>query len=156
MMLEIELPVKLYAFARLDQELRMPSPSHPERNDSGEIIAARDWLGNRFAVGERVIYCIHSGDTQKMAVGVVEKIESIRTRERLGWRLTPPGEQPDKTMTIDGASVDFSKVRVPYEELRVAVLTLRTSDTWHDRQRTKAAWVKPNNITAIPVETDGL
>lgn len=49
-------------------------PSDPEFDPDGTCFAARDWLGNRFVVGERVMYCVGAGRGQLMAIGKVLKI----------------------------------------------------------------------------------
>ena len=52
----------------------MNYPHSPEYDEEGNIVSAIDWLGNRFYIGERVLYCISAGRGQQMAIGVVQEI----------------------------------------------------------------------------------
>jgi hypothetical protein len=55
------------------------NPTNPEY-DGNECVAATDWLGNRFRVGEVVMYCVGAGRGQMMAIGRVLKIDYDATR----------------------------------------------------------------------------
>lgn len=89
--------------------------------------SAVDWLGNRFAVGEKVIYCIGAGRGQMMAIG---KVIQIRARVSQTW---------DRD----------SREMVPVWDVQVQVITERTSGHWDNSARTKPAWVNPMNITSV-------
>lgn len=97
-------------------------PSLPELDQDGTVLAATDWLGNRFAVGELVLYCVKDGQGQMMALGRVLK---IKTETKYDY---------------------FSN---PFELVSVQVLTAKTSGQSNNTTRTKPAWVNPLNITAI-------
>lgn len=83
--------------------------------EGNTCVSATDWLGNRFRVGEMVMYCVGAGRGQLMAIGRVLQIQ------------------------IDA-----------YDNIKVQVLTEKTSGRWNNTQRTRPAWVNPMNITAIP------
>ena len=51
------------------------NPSNPEYED-GVCVAATDWRGNRFCVGDMVMYCIGAGRGQMMAEGRVLQIRT--------------------------------------------------------------------------------
>lgn len=107
----------------------MRHPSNAERNEAGECIAATDWLGNRFAVGETVLYCIGAGRGQLMAIG---KVLKMWAEDKVVW------------------DHDLRK-HVPGADIKVQVLTERTSGGWDSGPRTRPAMVTPLNITAIKV-----
>lgn len=114
-----------------------PIPSFTEGTYSGSIWlthveSAVDWLGHRFKLGDKVMYCISAGRGQVMAIGVVQ---SIRARETYKYNL----EGATKARMVDGW------------EIEVQVLTVKTSGAWGNRKRSKAAWVNPLNVTALPV-----
>lgn len=92
----------------------MKHPSNPEYED-GVCVAATDWRGNRFRVGDLVMYCIGAGRGQMMAEGRVLRIE----------------------------------MDTFYNNLKVQVLTERTSGSWNNEKRNRPAWVNPMNITAM-------
>ncbi len=100
------------------------------RPGSGELVAARDWLGNTFAVGDVVLYCVGADRGQMMAVGRVVKLEI----PELGY---------DAQRAIDSG-------REVRREVCVQVLTAKTSGHWGNGPRTRPAWVNPMNITALP------
>ena len=110
----------------------MRHPSDPIRGPDGEVVSAVDWLGNRFSVGERVLYCVGAGRGQLMAYGNVLKIFADK---QVLW-------DHDKRCHYDG------------EAVRVQVLTERTSSDWGEEwsgRRSRPAMVNPLNITALPV-----
>lgn len=107
--------------------------SHPHSvgyDQDGNPVSAVDWLGNRFHVGDKVMYCIGAGRGQMMAVGTLLKIE-------VATHVSP--------IYRDG------QLRREWEEVTCQVLTSRTSGQWNNKARTKPAWVNPMNITALPV-----
>ncbi len=103
-------------------------PHSPLRNSEGEVISAVDWLGNRFSVGDRVLYCVGAGRGQLMAYG---KVLWIKAEAKPVW---------------DYAA---KKWREDLETVTVQVLTERTSGNWGNEKRTRPALVNPLNITAI-------
>lgn len=113
-----------------------PIPTFVEGTYSGSmwhthVVSAVDWLGARFHVGEKVIYCIGAGRGQVMAIGTVK---SMRCREKYAYNLA-----------------GTTKARQPAGwEIEVQVLTERTSSTWSESKRTKPAWVNAINVTAMP------
>ncbi|GGN40270.1 hypothetical protein FHR83_007072 [Actinoplanes campanulatus] len=127
----------------------MSKPSSPEYDENGAPVSAVDWLGNRFRVGERVIYCIGAGRGQQMAVG---EVKQIKVEQRIGRRAreAEPGEDAD--FIADWLTPPRPMVRYeePYEVITVQVLTERASG-WSGSKRSKPAWVNPMNITALPL-----
>lgn len=123
-------------------------PSAPVTDESGTVVAATDWLGNTFRLGEQVAYCIAAGHGQMMAIGEVVKIES-ETREGWDYELAAEG---DEVAYVD-TDRNLSYKRVPSDDVRVRVQvrTLRTSGSWNNEKRSKPAWVNPMNITALPL-----
>jgi hypothetical protein len=97
------------------------------------VTSAVDWLGKRFSVGEKVLYCIGAGGRrQRMAIGTVK---AMRARQTYDYNL-------------EGAM----KAPLPADwEVEVLVLTEQTSGVGNNK-RTKPAWVNPRNVTALPVE----
>lgn len=97
-------------------------PSAPVFDTDGACVGATDWRGNRFRVGDKVMYCIGAGRGQVMAIGEVLQME----HKTVKWG--------DRTR----------------DEFRVQVLTEATSGSWGNEKRTRPAWVNEMNITAIP------
>lgn len=97
------------------------------------VTSAVDWLGKRFSVGEKVLYCIGAGGhRQRMAIGTVK---AMRARQTYDYNI---GGTTKARLLADW-------------EIEVLVLTERTSSVSNNR-RTKPAWVNPCNVTALPVE----
>lgn len=57
-------------------------PNNPRRDAAGQIIAATDWLGNEFKLGDRVLYCISAGRGQQMAIGIVKEMTAEIREDR--------------------------------------------------------------------------
>lgn len=54
----------------------------------------KDWLGNEFGVGDKVIYAAGSGRSITMVVGEVTRVwEVYRDHDNYEWAVLPPGEQ---------------------------------------------------------------
>lgn len=104
-------------------------PSEATFDANGEPIYAEDWLGNRFGIGQTVMYCIGAGRGQMMAIGTVQKMRVQQNR----YAYNPQPVQPTKDTVIE-----------------VQVLTEMTSGHWDNGPRTKPAWVNEMNITAVP------
>jgi hypothetical protein len=101
-------------------------------------LSAVDWLGRRFHLNDRVMYCIGAGRGQVMAIGTIQQIRAQRRMQyqrdpETGWPVSP-------------------RVELGYEfsEIEVQVLTEKTSGHYDNTTRTKPAWVNPMNITALP------
>lgn len=126
---------------------------HSPQTVNGEVVSAVDWLGNRFQVGDKVMYCISAGRGQMMAIGEVIQIKNEVKQSRRS-REAEPGEEPDTQYTaLNGTHYRSVYVYTPYDDVTVQVRTLKTSGRWNHEARTKPAWVNPMNITAIkPVE----
>ena len=92
-----------------------PAPGEPESTAPvyREVDSAVDWLGNRFRVGEKVIYCIGAGRGQMMAIGTVVKMRA----ENVKIYHDPKGQ-----------------VRT---DVTVQVLTEKSSGHWGDERRTR-------------------
>lgn len=108
-------------------------PHSPIRNEDGEIVSAVDWLGNRFSVGEYVIYAVGAGRGQLMAYGKVLKI--IGEKKTL-W-------DHEKMEHYEG------------EAISVQVLTEQTSSDWGGEwsgKRKRPAMINPLNVTALPIK----
>lgn len=119
------------------------NPMIESETDDGKtavISSAQDWRGNRFAVGDVVMYCIGAGRGQMMAVGEVLEIKGER-KTRQTWT----GERD-----ADGRAIYTEPV--PYWDITVKVLTHQTSGSWDNGKRTRPAWVNPMNITSIKEE----
>ncbi len=125
-------------------------PSDPEFDEYETCLSAVDWLGNRFRVGDTVLYCVAAGRGQMMAVGVVRALKAHH-RTRTESRPAEPGETPTRVYLSPVTGEEFRSVHwtVPYHEITVQVLTTRTSGAWDNKQRTRPAWVNPMNITAV-------
>lgn len=119
----------------------MNHPTDPEYGPEGEVVCAKDWLGNRFCVGDVVMYCIGAGRGQMMAFGRVLKIKSV-VCHRWKTRAAAEGETPTRGVWVDEEDT--------YDEVTVQVLTERTSGRWDNKKRTRPAWPNPMNITALP------
>lgn len=97
--------------------------------------SAEDWLGNRFAVGDTVMYCIGAGRGQMMALGTVQQ---IRAKKHMQYERDPKTNWPI-----------WPRVELGYEfsEIQVQVLTEQTSGSYDNAKRSRPAWVNPMNIT---------
>lgn len=127
-------------------------PHSPEFDANGKPISAVDWLGNRFAVGDTVLYCISAGRGQMMAIGEVLQINNDVKQHR-SYREAEPGEEPDWGGWIDRLGQQWParmSVYTPYDDITVQVRTLKTSGSWNNRERSRPAWVNPMNIIALP------
>lgn len=120
------------------------------RFEDGVCIGATDWLGQRFEVGDKVLYCIGAGRGQMMAIGVIKKM-TAEVKQKLYTREVEPGEEPDYIADWLPQPRGFKRMSRPYWEIAVQVLTTKTSG-YDMNQRTRPAWVNPMNITALPVE----
>lgn len=108
----------------------------PEEDSEGRllhVVGAQDWLGGTFRVGDRVMYCIGAGQGQMMAIGVVQKMRA-KMVQRTQW-------DPSSMSWVQNVSI---------WEIEVQVITEKTSSGWNNEKRTRAAWVNPMNITALP------
>jgi hypothetical protein len=128
-------------------------PANPIFKD-GAVASAEDWLGNRFAVGEQVAYCIGAGRGQMMAIGTVLEIRA-KAMKGNRYRYAVPGEVP--TRVVDWSHVGRGKVHLidldeDYHAISVKVLTRKTSGNWNNEHRTRPAWVNAINITALPLK----
>lgn len=94
-----------------------------------DVLSAVDWLGNRFKVGDQVLYCIAAGRGQMMALGEVRAIRA--------WENMRKDWDRETREYIAGFEVE------------VQVVTQRTSGSWNNKQRTRPAWVNPMNITSM-------
>jgi hypothetical protein len=126
-------------------------PTDPGFAADGSVVSAVDWLGNRFQVGDMVMYCIGAGRGQMMAHGRVLAI----TSEQKTWlqhRVAEEGEEPTRVLDWRDPPVAIVEYRVPYDDIKVQVLTERTSGRWDNEKRMRPAWPNPMNITAIAGE----
>jgi hypothetical protein len=98
------------------------------------VTSAVDWLGQRFTVGGKVLYCIGAGRGQVMAIG---EVRLIRARETYNYTWV------EATRTRSDTPTGW--------EIEVQVLTEKTSGAWSNKKRTKPAWVNAINVTALPV-----
>ena|SRR5688572_21249110 len=127
-----------------------PTDPHVNPNDpKGTCYSARDWLGNRFHVGETVLYCIGAGRGQMMALGEVLQISAKAKVARDGVWVTE-NDDYDRSWDHQGVMRYIKYVEKPYIEVTVQVRTHKTSGAWDNKSRTRPAWVNPMNITAIP------
>ena len=124
-------------------------PAHPELAPEGHVVSAVDWRGNRFRIGDTVMYCIGAGRGQMMALGTVVQIRSEEKTRREG-RRAEPGETPTRILDWHDPPVPWVDFDVPYDDVTVQVLTETTSGRWNNETRSKPAWVNPMNITAMP------
>lgn len=98
-----------------------------------DVLSAVDWLGNRFHVGDTVMYCIGAGRGQMMALGTVQAMRARERQELVSWDWE--------------GNKRVNKVWRDYWDVEVQVLTERTSGSWDNEKRTRPAWVNPMNIT---------
>src|SRR4051812_46380328 len=97
------------------------------------VVSAVDWLGKRFHIGDKVLYCIGTGGRRQcMAVGVVKAIRARQIHE------------------YNHAGTTQARLPAVWE-IEVQVLTERTSRVGNNKS-SRPAWVNPRNITALPVE----
>ena len=66
-----------------------------------DVLSAEDWLGHRFAVGEKVMYCIGAGHGQMMAIGEVKQIRT-RIDVRGYWDYGTPRDYQNKKFVKTG------------------------------------------------------
>jgi len=104
-----------------------------------DTVSAIDWLGHRFSVGDRVMYCIGAGRGQMMAIGTVQKMRAKSMTRLVSWEWEGEGDNRRRV----------NDVHEQYWEVQVQVLTEKTSGSWDNKQRSRPAWVNPMNITAI-------
>ncbi len=124
-------------------------PSNPEYGNDGAVLAATDWRGNRFKVGDTVLYCISAGRGQMMAEGVVVQIRSQRRVNRVR-RPARDGETPTYSFTLSSGDVwEGVEEETFYDDITVQVHTRATAGRWDNQARTKPAWVNSMNITAL-------
>lgn len=124
-------------------------PRVAERNEKGDVVAAIDWLGNTFRIGDQVVYCISAGRGQMLAIGKVLRFKCT-TLEHMVYRPAVEGETANYRSEYNGE--EFVRVRQLYDSVTVQVHTLKTSGRWNNKTRSKPAWVNPMNITAIPLK----
>ncbi len=100
------------------------SPSDPERDDLGRIVSALDWLGNRFRLGDPVIYTVNGAGTsvRDIAIGKVTNIVASRHADWTG---------------------------AEYDIINVQVLTAATGRASDNRPRLVPCWPRAYNITAL-------
>lgn len=124
---------------------------HSPEFEGNRCVSAVDWLGNRFRVGEQVMYCIGAGRGQMMAIGEVIQIKH-EVRQHRSYRDAEPGEEPDWGGWTDTRGHTWParmSVYTDYDYVTVQVRTLKTSGHWGNEERTRPAWVNPMNITAL-------
>lgn len=120
-------------------------PSEAEFDAEGNVISAEDWLGNRFGVGDLVMYCISAGRGQMMAIGKVQSLRiDLNTKTK---RVSNPDWVENRDPWRDHTII----VPAPTHEwvVQVQILTDCTSGHWSNERRTRPAWVNEMNITAI-------
>lgn len=121
----------------------MTHPSNPQFDAGGNPVSAEDWLGNRFSIGDQVMYCIGAGRGQMMAIGTVQALR-VKESSKL-QRVDNPAPQSsawrDRFLFVDAPPDKWV--------VEVQVLTERTSSHWGNGQRSRPAWVNEMNITAI-------
>lgn len=122
------------------------APHSPELLN-GKAVSAVDWLGNRFAVGDKVMYCISAGRGQMMAVGEVMQIKVEQKFHRT--QVPADGDDPDALAYPYTPDCFYRVVQSPYDQVTVQVRTLKTSGRWDNTERSKPAWVNPMNITSL-------
>lgn len=96
-----------------------------------DVTEATDWLGHRFKVGDKVLYCVAAGRGQMMAMG---EVKAIRCRQYQAQTWDPETQTRGKEDRWD---------------FEVQVITTKTSGHWNNKQRTRPAWVNPMNITSV-------
>lgn len=114
----------------------MWSPSGPVFDtETGECVAARDWYGNMFGVGDMVVYSVGNGNSTEIAFGRVVSMKSEHyERSRTGRKLR------------DGSD----EYRSAWDKVTVRVLTEKSSG--RGSARTRPTEVKAMNITWVPQE----
>jgi hypothetical protein len=110
-----------------------------------DVISATDWLGNSFAVGDTVLYCIGAGRGQMMAVGTIQQMRALERTNNRRWG----GERDEAGRPI------FEPLPNTWE-VEVQVLTAKTSGSFDNAKRTRPAWVNPMNITALPLTPESV
>ncbi len=120
---------------------------HSPGYEGNKVVSAVDWRGNTFRVGDQVIYCIGAGRGQMMAVGTVLQIKVDRLFRTDA--VTTDSDDPDAyTQPWFKPGRYLKDIRIPYDDVKVQVRTLKTSGRWDNQERSKPAWVNPMNITA--------
>lgn len=95
-------------------------PDQPEFNGDGVIVSAVDWLGNRFRIGDQVLYCITQGSGGLMAYGTVVEI------------------------------ADAGHARFDMLTVKVRTLGTASEWKHRAGERRHATWVNAYNVTAVP------
>ena len=123
---------------------------HPSKPgfDGDTCVSAVDWLGNRFCVGDTVIYCVGAGRGQMMAIGVVQKMRS-KPRVSPAGRRAEPGETPTRYLDWHEPPMPWIHYEHHWDEVEVQVLTAGTSGAYDNAKRGRPAWVNAMNITAL-------
>lgn len=119
-------------------------PSEVALDGDGNPISAEDWLGNRFGVGDLVMYCISAGRGQMMAIG---RVKALRIRENSKTQRVYSDEWEDDLHRRKKSWMEDVPQHLWVVE--VQVLTDRTSGYWGNERRTRPAWVNEMNITAV-------
>jgi hypothetical protein len=112
----------------------MAFPNKAALDQDESVVAATDWLGNRFKIGDVVMYCISAGRGQMMAFGRVQKMRFPEFDVGQHW---------------DNATMAYTPLDTSERQVEVQVLTESTSGNWNNEKRTRASWVNPMNITAV-------
>ncbi len=124
------------------------TPSQPEYGQDGEPVSAVDWLGNRFHLGDRVIYCIGADRGQMMALGTVAQ---IKLKHMVCRYYSPATADTPAAVYIPFSDTWQTWHGLPYLQVHVKVHTEKTSGRRDDTKRRRTAWVNAMNITALPV-----
>lgn len=119
---------------------------HPRAlvTDEEGLVGGIDWLGKEFRIGDLVMYCISAGRGQMMAVG---EVKAIRAKPYTEW------VNQDEFAEYHAGTRARENYRPRYEItdalVEVQVLTAKTSGSWDNKARTRAAWVNSMNITSM-------
>lgn len=121
---------------------------HSPINERGKWVSAVDWRGNRFAVGDEVLYCVADGYSYCTAVGRVIEIAVKTIQRRRDVETTADDPEGHHRPWFDPDRY-YRTEHFPVDDVRVLVQTLQTASHGDKGPRAKPGWVNPWNITAL-------
>lgn len=135
----------------------MNFPNDLERDSSGKVITAIDWLGNRLRIGDRVTYCISAGRGQQMAIGILEELRPVLTEDMTKWIEVPdPGTTPNHWNQKPGEPKqryvnNGERIWVIYKTYEYAETKIRrlAASGWDGKNEKAARFVNEMNVTSL-------
>ncbi len=110
----------------------------------GQIVAALDWLGNRVAIGDLVLYTLgFDNHGREMAIGELLAFKE-EVKQCTSWRLTEPGDTPAH-WSAGGTWTEYTY------ELRWTRALVRThkSSVTGKREYKANRWISTDAMTSV-------